>query len=807
MAGVSPEYCDIALPVPLDRAFTYRLPLTLRHRVRPGCRLTVPFGHRKLTGVALACHDNKPDVEIREALRLLDEEPVLDGELLRLGRWVAEYYSAPLGEVLRAMTPLTGEMRRGKRYELTGGGRDAARQLLMGVASDEPSVEILRMLENRPLTESYLKKKVPGAAAVLRSLLRKGFIEVEDIEADRDPLRAASARLRVQFEGRPAGAKLKKAERELVAFLELYPGSHNLGELEGKVKNASKAARSLARRGLLSLRVEGPSLQQEPIQPRRLLNPHQQVAYNAIREAIEFEEFRTFLLHGVTGSGKTEVYLCAIDAALERGRGALLLVPEIALTPAVAGQFYHRFGDRVAILHSAFTDRERAEQWRRIRSGDAGVVVGTRSGIFAPVRNLGLIIVDEEHDGSYKQEETPRYNGRDVAIVRAQQAGACVVIGSATPSMESRYNAERERYTLLTIPERVASRPMPEVEIIDMRQEFLETRAQNIFSRRLVEEIRKRLEIREQAMLLLNRRGFSSFVACRSCGARIQCRDCAVTLTYHRRDRRLLCHYCNYAEPVPSRCPECDSEHINFLGHGSERVEEELRRSFPDARIARLDRDTVTSKRAFESILYGFRAHDYDILVGTQMIAKGHDIPNVTLVGVVNADIGLGMPDFRAAERTFQLLTQAAGRAGRGDIPGRVVVQTLNPDHYAVRCAAAQDYAKFYEKELQFRRLMRYPPFSALANVLVRAASQEDALRMAGELALLLNPPPPELKVMGPAEAPVPRLKREHRYQMLIKAASRKILREHLNRLRAHAIEQRWGATALVVDVDPLSLM
>jgi len=434
-------------------------------------------------------------------------------------------------------------------------------------------------------------------------------------------------------------------------------------------------------------------------------------------------------------------------------------------------------------------------------------VVGTRSGVFAPVKNLGLIVVDEEHDGSYKQEENPRYNGRDVAIVRAQAADACVVLGSATPSLESRYNAEREKYTLIELPGRIEERPMPTVELIDMRQEFLETRQQATFSRKLIEAIGGRLENGEQTIVLLNRRGFSSFVACRACGERVNCVNCSLTLTYHKRDRRLLCHVCGYAEKVPSVCPKCQSEHIYFLGLGSEKVEEELHRAFPTARIARLDRDTVTGKRQYETILNEFREGNYDILVGTQMIAKGHDIPNVTLVGVVSADIGLGMPDFRAAERTFQLLTQVAGRAGRGNIPGIVLIQTINPDHYAVRMAAAQDYAAFYQKELHFRRMMHYPPFSAMANVLVRAEKQEAAMRMSSELGLLLNPPPEKLKIMGPAEAPVPRLKNEYRYQFLVKAASRKVLNALLQRIRAFALEHKWGATALVIDVDPLTLM
>jgi primosomal protein N' (replication factor Y) len=499
--------------------------------------------------------------------------------------------------------------------------------------------------------------------------------------------------------------------------------------------------------------------------------------------------------------------LRSIEAALALGKNALLLVPEIALTPAVAGQFFHRFGKQVAILHSAFGDAERAEQWRRIRNGQARVVVGTRSGVFAPVQNLGLVIVDEEHDGSYKQQETPRYHGRDVALLRAKNANAIAVLGSATPSVETRFNGESGKYRLLELPERIARRPMPEVQIVDMRTEFLETKKQATFSRKLLEEMRQRLEQGEQAMLLLNRRGFSSFMVCRACGERLQCENCSVVLTHHRRDRRMLCHYCGYAEKVPAECPKCGSDYIQFLGTGSERVEDELHQHLPTARIARLDRDTASGKGAFERILQSFRDGDIDILVGTQMIAKGHDIPNVTLVGVVLADIGLSVPDFRAAERSFQLLTQAAGRAGRGDVPGRVIVQTLNPDHYAVRFAAAQDYEGFYKKEIEFRKWLRYPPFAALANVLVRAEKREEALRLATQLGRVLMPPAEGMRVMGPAEAALLRLKNEFRYQILLKAAKRSTLRQVLNELRHFAESEKWSPTALVIDVDPISIV
>ncbi len=805
--GAVSRYCDVSLPVPLDQTFTYELPETLRHRVKPGARLIVPFGPRRLTGMVVRCHDESPEVATKQALRLLDEEPVLNEELLGLGRWIASYYCAPAGEVYRSMTPLAAELRQQKVYSLTDEGRDTARRLLLDTGGGDGAVEILRMLEQRSLSVTYLTRKFPTAQDILRALEKKRLVEKEESEAERDPLRAAAARLRVELTGRPAGVKLARAERELISFLELHPGSHNLADIETLVKHGSKAARALARRDLLRLVVENAAQMASDFRPPHTLNGHQREAFAKLREAIESGEFHPFLLQGVTGSGKTEVYLRSIETALAAGRSALLLVPEIALTPGVAGQFFGRFGDQVAILHSAFSGNERADQWRRIREGRAGVVVGTRSGVFAPVPNLGLIVVDEEHDQSYKQEETPRYNGRDVAVVRAQSAGATVVLGSATPSLESRYNVERGKYTLLSLPERIEARPMPEVELIDMRMEFLETRKQATFSRKLLEAIEERLKAKEQTMLLLNRRGFSSFVTCRSCGERIQCVNCAVTLTYHKRDQRLLCHYCSYAQRVPKVCPKCESEYLYFMGTGSEKVEEELHRYFPEARITRMDRDTVSGKRHFETILQGFREGSYDILVGTQMIAKGHDIPNVTLVGVVSGDIGLGMPDFRAAERTFQLLTQVAGRAGRGNIPGRVLIQTINPDHYAVRMAAAQDFQAFYEKELQFRRMMRYPPFAALANILLRSKTQEDAMRMAGEVGNFLNPPPETLKILGPAEAPVPRLKAEFRYQLLLKAANRKVLSTTLHGLRRFAVERNWPKTALVIDVDPLSLL
>jgi primosomal protein N' (replication factor Y) len=779
----------------------------LRHRAAAGCRVLVPFGTRKLSGVVFRVHNEEPSYELREALSLREEEPVLDTELLQLAEWIAEYYCAPIGEVLKGMLPLSGESRRSVRYSLTDAGRDVARQLATRSGGDA-ATKLLSALEERPRSVEFFASRIENVRPVLRTLIKRGWVAAEESQLDRDPLRARADKLTAEFLCRPdAELKLKKHERELLAFLELHPGAHNVAELSEKVKRASEATRSLARRELIKLEAEDLRQPGGFERPTPILNAHQEAAAGTIAAALEGRTFKAFLLQGVTGSGKTEVYMRSIEAALGLERNALLLVPEIALTPAMAGQFFHRFGKQVAILHSAFGDAERAGQWRRIRDGQARVVVGTRSGVFAPVQNLGLVIVDEEHDGSYKQQDTPRYHGRDVALMRAKNFGAVAVLGSATPSLESRYNADQGKYTCLFLPERIGRRPLPEVEIVDMRAEFLETKQQATFSRKLLAEMQSRLAQGEQTMLLLNRRGFSSFMVCRACGERMLCANCSVVLTHHRRDRRMLCHYCEYADRIPSKCPKCDSDYVQFLGTGSERVEDELHRYLPTARVARLDRDSARAKGGFSQILQGFREGEIDILVGTQMIAKGHDIPNVTLVGVVLADIGLSMPDFRAAERTFQLLTQASGRAGRGETPGRVIIQTLNPDHYAIRFAAAQDYEGFYKKELEFRKWLRYPPFAACANVLVRAEKQEEALRMSAEVGLLLSPPPPGIRVMGPAEAPVLRLKNEYRYQILLKAARRSILRAVLTQLRDFATKEKWKTTALTIDVDPISLM
>jgi primosomal protein N' (replication factor Y) len=519
----------------------------------------------------------------------------------------------------------------------------------------------------------------------------------------------------------------------------------------------------------------------------------------------------------VTGSGKTTVYFAAMQRALDAGKSALLLVPEIGLTPAMAGQMYAAFGDHVALLHSGLTPDERAEQWHRIRRGDARVVVGTRSAVFAPMQDLGLVIVDEEHDSSYKQEETPRYHGRDVAVMRAKYAECAVVLGSATPSLESWSNAERGKYALIEMRQRVMGRPLPAVELIDMREEFQAVGKEQIFSRALVAETQAALDRGEQVLLLLNRRGYSFTVICRSCGEKVECENCAISMTYHKAVTsedgvadgcRLECHYCGSRRTVPKVCPKCASEHLYFLGAGSQQGEEKLRELFPNARIGRMDRDTVRGRFDMERLLARLHSGEINLLVGTQMIAKGHDIHGVTLVGVVGADHALGMPDFRAAERVFQLLTQVSGRAGRGELPGKVLVQTYHRDHYAVKFAAAHDYSGFVAKEMQFRRSLHYPPFAVLANVVVQSEKMEEAAGWAAQLGRWFERTKSvEVRVLGPAAAPIVKLKRIYRFHFILKAQRRSALGARLRGMLAAAGESGIPRRNLVVDVDAVHLM
>jgi primosomal protein N' (replication factor Y) len=810
-----PQFCDVAVPVPLDVVFTYRVPEDMQPVV--GGRVLVPFRQQRLSGIVIELHDREPSVPAKNLISALDSQPVLDDQLMRLGKWIADYYLAPLGEVFRSMLPLSAEFKRTISYRITEEGHEALHSA--GVSgssarskkSPEDQLTEISVLDylagGDSAPEARLRSSLRASKSLLAGMVRKKWVVREDISNVHDAERFVKVAVLKNVEG-----KINPNQQKLIETLAATGGRLPIEKLR-ELDIPRTTLSGLAKRGLVAIVNEPAEFVFSGLKGRLpplnfQFNAAQNSALRKIQEGVDAGKFAGILLHGITGSGKTAVYLAAMRSVLEAGRSAILLVPEIGLTPAMAADLRHVFADEVAILHSALSNKERAEQWHRIKRGEASMVVGTRSAVFAPVPNLALIIVDEEQDSSYKQEEMPRYHARDVAVMRAKMADSTVVLGSATPSLESYFNAKKNKYSLLRLPDRVEQRPLPEVEIMDMRQEFQETGNEQVISRKLAAEIKDRLDRKGQVMVLLNRRGYSPVVLCRTCGKTLECKNCAIALTHHKRSHRMECHYCGFIAPIPKACVHCGSEYVYFLGTGSEKLEELLHGMFPQARIGRLDRDTVRGQQDFERALNALNAGELDLLVGTQMIAKGHDIHGVTLVGVVGADMALGMPDFRAAERTFQLLTQVAGRAGRGGTPGKVVLQTYFPDHYAVQYAAHHDFVGFYEKELRFRSWMHYPPYSALANVLVRSNKLDEALQWSGQLGQWFDKTRHEgIRVLGPAAAPIVRLKQDYRYHFVLKSASRGKLNSLLRAMLVYAAQQKIPRTQVIVDVDAIWLM
>ena len=806
--------------------FTYEIPERLAGSVFAGSRVLVPFRNRAMTGVVVDASVRRPDPSrvknVREIADVLDAIPALPANLIELGRWVAGYYVAPLGEVLRAMLPPQIDLRHEREFLLTDTGRTRRSELDGAGNRSESEVAEMALLslmeiEGKPVRADRLHK-LPGGEAAAERLLRRKQLEMRGVAVRRQ----ARVQKIVAWIDAPSG-ETQSAQADPSATLPEKEARvfHVLAEERGPLPLPQLAKLARVSRPLIERMIHHEKLKcwEEPMAveedlfdadytpPSNILNVDQERELAVIRGWLDAGVFTAGLLHGVTGSGKTEVYLNAVDLVLARNKTALILVPEIALTLWIGRLCRARFGAGVAVLHSALPEVERAREWWRVRRGEARVVVGTRSAVFAPVENLGLIVVDEEQEASYKQEETPRYHGRDVAVVRSKLEGAVVLLGSATPSLESFQNARSGKYHLLQLDSRVENRPLAPVEIVDLREDFKSTHSTGPISAKLGKAIAARLAEGTQSLILINRRGYSWSVLCRSCGVSVQCENCSISLTYHKQRQRLECHYCGFSRRVPESCPKCNSEHIYFFGAGAEQLEEKLREKFPDAKVARLDRDSVRTKRAYQQVLGDFAGGKIDILVGTQMVAKGHDFQRVTLVGVISADSQLSLPDFRAAERTFQLLTQVAGRAGRGGLPGEVLVETFYPEHYAIQLAARQDYLTFFEKEVQFRRLLHYPPFTALASVLVRDAKIENAIRWSRQLSVFLAPQESRgVKVLGPAAAPLARLKREYRFQFILKAPKRAQLTRALSELLAFSEEKEIPQKAVLVDVDPLSL-
>ncbi|HTJ30006.1 MAG TPA: primosomal protein N', partial [Acidobacteriaceae bacterium] len=670
------------------------------------------------------------------------------------------------------------------------------------------------LAKGEPVKLSTLRTATAATLSQLNILLRRKWIARESSVIERDAQRKERFAVLLPDARLPT---LTAKQQAILAELSASNGEQPLAALSEKGLSPS-SLQTLVRHGLVRIEERPVAFRYSgltPAKPDHALNEPQLEALASISTA---RGFQPFLLHGVTGSGKTAVYLAALRRVLDQGLGAIMLVPEIGLTPAAAAQLDATFGNRVALLHSGLTPPERSEQWHRIRRGEAPIVVGTRSAIFAPVANLGLILVDEEHDQSYKQEETPRYNARDTAVLRAKLANVPIVLGSATPSLESWQNAEAGKYQRITMAHRVNHRPLPAVELVDMRTEFQQTGKEDLFSRLLVEETQAALDRGEQAMILLNRRGYSHVVMCRSCGEKLECENCSISLTHHKPaadfiedakpGQRLECHYCGFYRTVPKLCPKCESEHLYYLGAGSQQGEERLQVIFPNARIGRMDRDTIRGRHDLERILARFHSGEINLLVGTQMIAKGHDVHGVTLVGVVGCDHALAMPDFRAAERVFQLITQVSGRPGRGDLPGRVVVQTYHPDHYAVLAASAHDYKTFVDRELKYRRWMHYPPFGVLANLLIQSNKMEEAAKWSAMLGKWFEQHPVEgLRILGPCTAPIARIKQTWRFHIILKATSRKALNAALRDAISYAEKSEIPRRNLIVDVDALRLM
>ncbi|MBP3961116.1 primosomal protein N' [Paenibacillus lignilyticus] len=792
-----------------DRPFDYTIPAGLIGWVEIGSRVGVPFGGRVLQGfvIGLADYADVDVSKLKPIAELLDHVPPLSPDLVELAQWISEKYFCALTTALQVMIPAALKGKADSVVTISEEEQDYS--WLHAGEGDAPWLAFIRA-SGGPVRMAALQERFPDDAAAIKQAIKLGILTEQVSIKDRLSVRkvltvyppdneALAQEALANYSARAA------KQQEVLRYMLENREPITMSALVETLSTTSGTIRAVADKGLITLReVE---TQRDPYAGRNFkrteplpLTEGQQAVYEEIAEALDAEASRVFLLHGVTGSGKTEVYLQTIERCLQYERQAIVLVPEIALTPQMVERFKGRFGDSVAVLHSRLSNGERYDEWRKIREGRAQVAVGARSAVFAPFQRVGLIIIDEEHESSYKQEESPKYHARDVAVRRARQHGAAVVLGSATPSLESFAAASRilsaasafsvsddsakssGGAALLPMPHRVGNRPMPKVHLIDMRDE-LKAGNRSMFSRQLHEALLDRLEKGEQSVLLLNRRGYSTFVMCRSCGYTAQCPHCDISLTFHQKSRVMRCHYCGHAEQAPEKCPTCESEHIRFFGTGTQRVEEELAKLFPGIRVIRMDVDTTTEKGSHEKWLTMFGERKADVLLGTQMVAKGLDFPYVTLVGVIAADTSLHLPDFRAAEKTFQLLTQVAGRAGRHELLGEVIVQTYNPEHYAIVSAQHHDYAAFVQEELKHRRFMSYPPFCRLI-VVTLSDEQLTLLITAGDkLASTLRQLAYEsgvkgwidsdgsrfIDILGPVASPIPRMKDRYRFQCMIK--------------------------------------
>ncbi len=827
------DFVEVAVDVPLYKSFTYRVPEALAPVIAPGVRVLVPFRGRSTVAVALG-RVGPPERQavldkVVEIGDVLDVEPVIDADMVKMLRWMASYYHAPIGEVLKLALPAALRVDSSRELEITPVGRKA---VTAGVVTDPKHRALLSKLvvSNGPIDAQVLRERIKGLTYITIAHCEKaGWLESHYVAGPGGASIKYEKLIRLRRDPYVDERIGRKQAEILLRLQELNPGEAiRMGDLRQDVSSPGPSLRILEQKGIVSIDeqevyrdpfAEAQAIEVEDREP----TPDQAQVIGALRAQLSEGAFKTFLLHGVTGSGKTEVYVRVIKDALERGRGAIILLPEISLTPQFVAVFRGHFGDQIAVLHSGLTPGQRFDAWRRIARGEVRIAIGARSAIFAPMSDLGVIIVDEEHDTSFKQETGCRYNARDVAQFRGRLSDAVVILGSATPSVESYFNARQNKIGYLPMDSRVNDRGLPGVEIVDMRREpgvrskDPEQEVQESLSPELTSAIHQTLAARQQVILFLNRRGYSPFVVCRDCGLPWRCPNCSVSLTLHKNDRRLRCHYCDYSVPEPKKCPKCASDSIGHMGVGTERLEAALKETFPGSRVARLDRDTGHGGRLID-LIARFRDHEIDILLGTQMVTKGHDFHNVTLVGVIMADQGLNFPDFRSGERTFQLLTQVAGRAGRGDKTGRVIIQTYTPWHYALEAAREHSFSEFVSHEIQARADLAYPPFTHLAAVLFEGRDERAVITAAREYTfsakrLVADSEPwrEAITVLGPAQAPLARLRGKTRWQMLLKGQDRPALRAMLGALLEamgyFTTRSTFPGVSVQADVDPQNML
>lgn len=802
------EIASVIVDVPTkqtDRAFDYLIPEQWSGVIQPGMRVIVPFGPRKIQGFVTSLKSQSEFNKLREIIEPMELEPVLNKELLDLGDWLTEYTLCFKIFAYQVMLPAALKAKYEKKVKLAA-----------GVQLADLSEPIRALFENKLMVdwEEALKN---GMLPLLQKEAANGKLEVIYIVKEKVKKKqlkfvrpfVSFPELKEIIEGFPQ--KAEKQKQVLNYFVEHFDAVE-LRQLVAELKTTSATIKALVEKKLLTEYVM--EVYRDPFEHRTFkrtkplpLTNSQQTAIEPILNAIETDRHEVFLLYGVTGSGKTEIYLQSIQEVIERGQEAIVLVPEISLTPQMVNRFKGRFGDLVAVLHSGLSAGEKYDEWRKIQRKEVKVAVGARSAIFAPFENLGIIIIDEEHETSYKQEEMPRYHARDVAIERAKTYNCPVVLGSATPSLESFARAQKNVYQLLSLPKRMNNQTLPSVEIIDMREE-LRNGNRSMFSQKLFDMLKDRIEKKQQSVLFLNKRGHSSFVMCRDCGYVMNCPNCEISLTYHRVHEQMKCHYCGYESHVPKHCPECSSEYIRYFGTGTQKVEDELGKILPEARVIRMDVDTTGRKGSHERLLTDFQNGKADILLGTQMIAKGLDFPNITLVGVLSADTMLHLPDFRASEKTFQLLTQVSGRAGRHQLPGEVIIQTYTPEHYSVELAGTQDYDLFYQREMMIRKAHHYPPFFYLSLITV---SHDQLMTVVTATEKIVNYVRSQVSndavVLGPAASPIPRINNRYRYQCLIKYKREPNLSKMLKTILDQYQADTKSGLMVTIDVNPFILM